>query len=149
MLLIPNIREITLWEPYDIDTIKLPGMIDPYTQKTLRARICYTDGPEKRSRRAEEKQAALWGLRVVVEWLNQFEMSMIQIQGPDKYAGRVLVNWYGNGDTKNSLAEWSLDNGLVKPYFGRLKPRWTDEELQDTLDNAIRETERLRKKRNA
>lgn len=127
-----RVCEVAEWRLYDIDTFYTADYRDDWTRKPIGCRMVGVDGPELRNKR--QKPAALANRAAAMVWLSRFDYCYFQYLKRDKYYGRIIVNWFGeNGE---SYTEWTLDNGLVKPYQGRKKPEWTDEELQDVFTRA-------------
>ena len=135
---------------YDSDSchinLFLPGM--GLTQLHLRLRR--VDGPEVRSRRAVEKKAAIIARDALLAFvlgappsihkprlrtpdvrtllaLCPQEHVRVALGGTDKF-GRVLAELWNEG---RNAADWMLLHGLVMPYCGGKKPRFTDAHLAE------------------
>ena len=125
----------------DGDTVELVHFVHSQERKDI-VRLFGFDAPEKRPKKSLpycelEKKAA----KVVTEILKQLlqdsdHMVWGKFQKAEKY-GRQLADLYveeGKEDKKLiSIQEWMIDHKLVKPYFGKTKEEWKEEELKNIL----------------
>jgi len=119
---------------YDGDSFT--GLLDfhGYPVK-IKIRLLGVDAPEKIPRgvkdeelRELEKRAAIM-VRDRVSHIIQDKLVAIEMVDLDKY-GRILSNIYINvDDGEQSLADWLITNGYVRPYRGQKKIPWTEAEL--------------------
>lgn len=120
---------------YDGDTCTILFLIRKIPFK-IKLRVLGIDTPEKARCPDREKEAGRAVTKVVKDMIND-RLFEVQLAKWDKYGGRVLGHLYLS--ETETLTDFLLKNGMGKPYEGRKKEDWTDEELADVISNCVKE----------
>jgi endonuclease YncB( thermonuclease family) len=139
-----------LYRVIDGDTVKFPTLDHGGcpTQATLdvSARVWGIDTPEnKRTKDGGEleRNTGQAVAEVVREWLGRrkYTTQLYHVcMSKPKFAGRtiakVIAGFPRFDGTDDCLSAFLLDKGLCKPYMGKKKEPWTEEELKAILEKA-------------
>lgn len=131
---------VKLKEVYDGDTIKIITRLDAKeTFRVYSLRIHGIDTPEIRTRNVLEKKAGQAAKQVAMHILGSKSLLWVEFTKEDKY-GRLMGKLYLTESFTNCchnklikgdlFADQMLHLKQAKPYFGKTKPKWTNQEYQ-------------------
>lgn len=110
---------------YDGDTVYVVRTVGGDRMSLVGVRLDGVDAPELSNTRQRTAANAVRNAAADWVWRNYSTLKVREYK-LDKYAGRIVGDLISD---EGSLASYLLLNGLVKPYSGRKKSEWTDEEL--------------------
>ncbi len=105
----------------DGDTLKVDARIWPGQVIRVSVRIRGVDAPELRGRCAEERAAALRAREVLLRFVADGQVSLVEISG-DKYFGRVIADLV-TPDGRHA-SDVLLGGGHARAYSGRTRSSW-------------------------
>jgi endonuclease YncB( thermonuclease family) len=113
---------VTNWRIIDGDTVEVTVLFGFDIFTTQSCRILHVDAPEHTT------SAGLAVKAVTEKWLTAASPLFVVSVQWDKYAGRFDgIIW--NSDKTESLTDYLLAQGLVRPYEGDKKKPWGKKEL--------------------
>ena len=98
--------------------------------KKITVRLLGCDTPESRTKNKLEKKAGKLVTAYVKSIYSLYSADGMQILSkdcPDKFGGRSLGDIVFGSDI--SLTDILLKRGFARPYYGKKKEQWSDEEL--------------------
>lgn len=101
----------------------------------IRIRLAHIDTPENKKKKGITEQHKAAGLRVGEilreKLLNQ--IVYVEVREPGMYF-RLIADIYLKKNSRKSVSDWLLEEGMAKTYEGKTKETWSQSELQAILD---------------
>ena len=131
---------VLVYDVYDGDTCSIITRMSGNEYLKLKIRVLGVDTPEVEVRGKKkgtelgyiEEQAGAH-VREKVKALIEGKECDVRLDKWDKYGGRANGVVYLDSREHATLTEYLLANGYAKPYYGKAKEEWTQEELAEML----------------
>lgn len=130
-----EVHEAKVLRVIDADTLDIVHIVHEQARRDA-LRLYGFDAPEKRPRKNSplceiEKQAALAATEVLQKLLVQSNnIISVKFHKPEKYGRQLGEVFLQTQKGTINIQKWMVEQKIVKPYFGKKKEDWVQDELQ-------------------